>query len=58
MGLGAGVAYSQDGRERSGMGVDSGRLRSGRLAGLVRHQCRPGNVLDYRNNHDLNLRTM
>jgi len=23
MGLGAGVAYSQDGRERSGMGVDS-----------------------------------
>ena len=44
-GVEAGVAYSADGRARSGMGVDAADLRPGRVAGFDCDQCGPGDVL-------------
>ncbi len=49
MGLGAGVAYSQDGRERSGMGVDSADFDQDGCVTNVDQEM----YSIYRNNHDL-----
>jgi hypothetical protein len=53
MGLGAGVAYSQDGRERSGMGVDSADFDQDGWQGLFVTNVDQEMYSIYRNNHDL-----
>ena len=53
MGLGAGVAYSQDGRERSGMGVDSADFDQDGWQDLFVTNVDQEMYSMYRNNHDL-----
>ena len=53
MGLGAGVAYSQDGRERSGMGVDSADFDQDGWQDLFVTNVDQEMYSIYRNNHDL-----
>jgi hypothetical protein len=52
-GLGAGVAYSQDGRERSGMGVDSADFDQDGWQDLFVTNVDQEMYSIYRNNHDL-----
>jgi enediyne biosynthesis protein E4 len=53
MGLGTGVAYSQDGRERSGMGVDSADFDQDGWQDLFVTNVDQEMYSIYRNNHDL-----
>ncbi len=53
VGLGAGVAYSQDGRERSGMGVDSADFDQDGWQDLFVTNVDQEMYSIYRNNHDL-----
>src|SRR5216683_1445132 len=53
MGLEAGVAYSQDGRERSGMGVDSADFDQDGWPDLFMTNVDQEMYSIYRNNHDL-----
>jgi enediyne biosynthesis protein E4 len=53
MGLGAGVAYSQDGRERSGMGVDSADFDQDGWQDLFVTNVDQEMYSIYRNNHDV-----
>jgi hypothetical protein len=55
MGLGAGVAYSQDGRERSGMGVDSADFDQDGWQDLFVTNVDQEMYSIYRNNHDLSF---
>jgi hypothetical protein len=52
-GLGAGVAYSQDGRERSGMGVDSADFNQDGWQDLFVTNVDQEMYSIYKNNHDL-----